>query len=56
MTSKQMQIRYVYLCPQKFYDVVTSCDNMAAYLKGPQRKRKNDERYVRDVKVVLTWD
>jgi len=35
---------------------ISSLPNMAAYLKGPQRKRMNDARYVKDVKTGLGWN
>ncbi|GFO20595.1 glutathione s-transferase-like protein [Plakobranchus ocellatus] len=40
---------------KKFYDTLTSVDTVSAFLKGPHRQRKNDEKYVKDVKTVLAW-
>ena len=30
-------------------------DSISSFLKGPHRQRKNDERYIGDVKKVLAW-
>ena len=32
-----------------------SIPQISVYLNGPQRPRKNDERYVAEVKKVLNW-
>uniref|UniRef100_A0A0B7BHZ4 Uncharacterized protein n=1 Tax=Arion vulgaris TaxID=1028688 RepID=A0A0B7BHZ4_9EUPU len=45
-----------YPAVNKFYSVVTSTDGIAGFLKGPQRKRKNDKRYIEDVKRTLLWE
>ncbi|GFS22373.1 glutathione S-transferase alpha [Elysia marginata] len=40
---------------KKVYDTVTGLDSISSFLKGPHRQRKNDERYVGEVKRVLNW-
>ncbi|CAG5126737.1 unnamed protein product [Candidula unifasciata] len=45
-----------YPAVHKLYNGVSSIKQIAAFLKGPQRKRKNDERYVGDVKHILQWE
>ncbi|GFO11502.1 glutathione s-transferase alpha [Plakobranchus ocellatus] len=38
---------------KKLYETLTSLDTISAFLKGPHRQRKNDEKYISDVKIVL---
>ncbi|XP_064596024.1 glutathione S-transferase 3-like [Liolophura sinensis] len=52
---KNNGIKCFHVCLQQFYKTVSSLPNISAFLKGPQRKRANDERYVADVKRVLAW-
>jgi len=41
---------------KEYKERISSLPKMAAYLKGPQRKRPNDAQYVKEVRNGLNWD
>ncbi|KAK3726352.1 hypothetical protein RRG08_027082 [Elysia crispata] len=40
---------------KKVYETVTGLESISRFLKSSHRQRKNDERYVSEVKKVLAW-
>lgn len=38
---------------KNFHKLMTEKERISQFLKGPQRKRKNDEKYIKEVKTVL---
>jgi len=40
---------------KEYMNRISLLPNIAAYLKGPQRKRPNDARYFKEVKTGLSW-
>jgi len=40
---------------KEYMNRISSLPKIAAYLKGPQRKRPNDAQYAKDVKTGLSW-
>ncbi|RUS74747.1 hypothetical protein EGW08_017498 [Elysia chlorotica] len=40
---------------KKVYETVTSLDTISGFLKSSHRMRKNDDRYITEVKRVLAW-
>jgi len=40
---------------KEYMNRISSLPKIAAFLKGPQRKRPNDAQYAKDVKVGLGW-
>jgi len=40
---------------KEYMERISSLPNIAAYLKGPQRKKPNDTRYTKEVRHALNW-
>ncbi len=53
-TTKDFNNTFLYF-EQKFSSTMKSIKELANYLNGPQRPKKNDEKYVREVKTTLNF-